>query len=59
MKRGLGHANAINRIERLPYEIPIMCAANCLQVDRQNDNGWDQGLLFLNLEMFGASPPIM
>jgi alpha-L-arabinofuranosidase len=47
-QRTLGHANAINRVQRLPYDIPILCAANCLQVDHQNDNGWDQGLLFFN-----------
>jgi alpha-L-arabinofuranosidase len=48
MRRGLAHANAINRVIRLPYDIPILCAANGLQVDHQNDNGWDQGLLFFN-----------
>jgi len=48
MPRALGHANAINRIQRSNYDIPILCAANCLQVDHQNDNGWDQGLLFMN-----------
>jgi alpha-L-arabinofuranosidase len=48
MQRALGHANAINRVQRSNYDIPILCAANCLQVDHQNDNGWDQGLLFMN-----------
>ena len=27
---------------------PVTTSANCLQPDGQNDNGWDQGLLFLN-----------
>jgi alpha-L-arabinofuranosidase len=48
IRRGLAHANAINRLQRLKYDIPIVCAANGLQVDHQNDNGWDQGLLFFN-----------
>jgi Alpha-L-arabinofuranosidase C-terminal domain len=48
LRRGLGHAHAINRLERLGNLVAIVCAANCLQPDQQNDNGWDQGLLFLN-----------
>jgi alpha-L-arabinofuranosidase len=56
MKRGLAHANAINRLQRLKYDVPIVCAANCLQVDKQNDNGWDQGLLFFNPEFFWGQP---
>jgi alpha-L-arabinofuranosidase len=28
--------------------MPIITSANGLQPDGQNDNGWDQGLLFLN-----------
>lgn len=35
---------AVNHSEILPY----MCSANCLQVDKHNDNSWDQGLLFMN-----------
>lgn len=31
-----------------PPGLPIVCAANCLQPDGQNDNGWDQGLVFLS-----------
>ncbi len=38
---------AINAIER-DGRIPIVTSANGLQPDGQNDNGWDQGLLFLN-----------
>lgn len=48
MRRGLAHAHAINELERSGDLVPIVCAANCLQSDRQNDNGWDQGLLFLD-----------
>jgi alpha-L-arabinofuranosidase len=46
-RRGLANAHAINRIERLGT-VPVVCSANCLQPDGPNDNGWDQGLLFLN-----------
>lgn len=46
-RRGLANALAINAIER-DGRIPVACSANCLQVDGQNDNDWDQGLLFLN-----------
>ncbi|MGN1410123.1 MAG: hypothetical protein ACI4XJ_08095 [Eubacteriales bacterium] len=28
--------------------LPCMSSANCLQVDKQNDNDWNQGLLFMN-----------
>jgi len=56
MRRGLAHANAINRVMRLKYDIPILCAANALQVDHQNDNGWDQGLLFFNQQKVWGQP---
>jgi len=48
-KRALANAAAINWIER-DGRLPIATSANCLQPDRQNDNDWDQGLLFLNPE---------
>jgi hypothetical protein len=47
MRRALGNALATNRIER-DGRVPIVTSANGLQPDKQNDNGWDQGLLFLN-----------
>lgn len=37
--------------------MPIVCAANGLQVDGQNDNGWDQGLLFMNSWQVWNQPP--
>ena len=48
LRRGLAHARTINGLERLGSRVPIVCAANGLQPDGQNDNGWDQGLLFLS-----------
>jgi hypothetical protein len=56
MHRALGHANAINRVQRSKYDIPILCAANCLQVDHENDNGWDQGLLFIDPSRVWGQP---
>ncbi len=56
MRRALGHAHAINEIQRMEHEVPILCAANCLQPDRQNDNGWDQGLLFLTQSQVWGQP---
>ena len=47
-RRGLAHARTVNRLQRLGEKVPIVCAANCLQPDGQNDNGWDQGLVFLS-----------
>jgi hypothetical protein len=46
-RRGLANADAIGLMIR-DGRVPIALSANCLQVDGQNDNGWDQGLLFLN-----------
>ncbi len=46
-RRGLANAFEIGRITR-DGRIPVALSANCLQVDKQNDNGWNQGLLFLN-----------
>jgi alpha-L-arabinofuranosidase len=48
MRRGLAHAHAVNELQRSGDLVPIVCAANCLQPYGQNDNDWDQGLLFLS-----------
>ena len=52
----LANALAINTVER-DGRIPIVTSANCLQADGQNDNGWDQGLLFLNPSQVWLQPP--
>lgn len=57
VRRALGLARAINGLERLGDLVPIVCCANCLQCDGQNDNGWNQGLLFLNPHQVWAQPP--
>ncbi len=57
LSRALANANAISRLERIGDRLTMVCSANCLQVDGQNDNGWDQGLLFMNPEKVWAQPP--
>ena len=56
-KRALSNALAINEVERVGALLPFASAANCLQPDGQNDNGWDQGLLFLNPSRVWLQPP--
>jgi alpha-L-arabinofuranosidase len=55
-RRALGNALAINAVER-DGRVPIALSANCLQPDGQNDNGWDQGLLFLSPSQAWLQPP--
>ncbi|HEX4796100.1 MAG TPA: family 16 glycoside hydrolase [Humisphaera sp.] len=55
-KRALANAAAIGRAQR-DGRLPIITSANALQVDHQNDNGWDQGLLFLNNAATWSQPP--
>ncbi len=55
-RRALANAAAINAVER-DGRIPIAISANCLQPDGQNDNGWNQGLLFLNPSQVWLQPP--
>jgi len=55
-RRALAHARTIDGLMRLGDHVPIVCAANCLQCDGQNDNGWDQGLLFLSPSQVWPQP---
>lgn len=55
-RRALANALAINAIQR-DGRIPVALSANCLQPDGQNDNAWDQGLLFLNPSQVWLQPP--
>ncbi len=57
LKRALANACALHQVERIGDKLPIACSANCLQPDGQNDNGWDQGLLFLNPSQVWLQPP--
>jgi hypothetical protein len=55
-RRALANAAAVNAIAR-DGRIPVVCSANALQPDGQNDNGWNQGLLFLNQTQTWLQPP--
>lgn len=57
MKRALANACAINQLERIGEPIAAACSANCLQPYNQNDNGWNQGLLFLSPSQVWPQPP--
>lgn len=57
MGRALGNARAINELQRIGDRVPIACSANGLQPFRQNDNGWDQGLLFFTPSQVWGQPP--
>jgi Alpha-L-arabinofuranosidase C-terminal domain/3-keto-disaccharide hydrolase/Alpha-L-arabinofuranosidase 1 domain len=57
LSRALANARSINALERMGDRVPVVCSANCLQPDGQNDNGWDQGLLFLNPSKVWPQPP--
>ena len=55
-RRALGNAWAIQSLEK-DGGFPVVTSANGLQPDGQNDNGWDQGLLFLNPSQVWLQPP--
>ena len=48
IERGMANAYSILEAIRHSEILPYMCSANCLQVDKHNDNNWNQGLLFMN-----------
>ncbi|MCW3100444.1 MAG: hypothetical protein JWL77_6062 [Chthonomonadaceae bacterium] len=57
MQRALGHATTLNATRRHGDFVLVDCPANCLQPWLQNDNGWDQGQLFLTADHVWAMPP--
>jgi alpha-L-arabinofuranosidase len=57
LRRALSNAHAINELKRLGDDVPVVCSANCLQPYQQNENGWDQGLLFLDPSQVWGQPP--
>jgi alpha-L-arabinofuranosidase len=56
-RRALANALAIGALQQLGDRLAVVCSANGLQPDGQNDNGWDQGLLFLNPTGVWLQPP--
>ena len=57
MERGLANAYATIDMEKYSDMFPIVSSANCLQVDGHNDNGWDQGLVFMDNDSSWYQPP--
>jgi alpha-L-arabinofuranosidase len=57
LQRALGHATTLNATRRHGDFVLVDCPANCLQPWLQNDNGWDQGQLFLTPDHVWAMPP--
>lgn len=55
-RRALANASAIGSMLR-DGRVAFCTSANCLQPDRQNDSGWDQGLLFLTPSQVWLQPP--
>jgi hypothetical protein len=56
-RRALANALALCALQQLGDRLAVVCSANGLQPDGQNDNGWDQGLLFLNPSGVWLQPP--
>jgi len=56
LRRALANAAATIWVEQ-DGRLPIVTSANCLQPDGQNDNDWNQGLLFLNPSQVWLQPP--
>jgi alpha-L-arabinofuranosidase len=56
MTRALANAYTIAALQRRPY-IDLVSSANAFQVDGQNDNGWNQGLIFMDQADVWAQPP--
>ncbi|HTU24310.1 MAG TPA: alpha-L-arabinofuranosidase C-terminal domain-containing protein, partial [Pirellulales bacterium] len=54
-RRAVANAVGTHMCERLG--LPVVTSANGLQPDGQNDNSWDQGLLFLNPSQVWLQPP--
>ena len=59
LERALCNAYAINAAVKASDIFPIVCSANCLQVQDQNDNGWNQGLVFMDSDEVWLQPPAL
>jgi hypothetical protein len=55
--RALANALAIGAMQRLGNKIQMVASANALQPNEQNDNVWDQGLVFFNARQTWVQPP--
>jgi hypothetical protein len=57
MSRALGNARAIGLLQQRGGRVKVVTSANALQPDGQNDNGWDQGLVFFDTQRSWLQPP--
>jgi alpha-L-arabinofuranosidase len=57
VRRAVAHGETVGGLMRMGDRVRVVCAANALQPDGQNDNGWDQGLLFLDPSRAWLQPP--
>lgn len=57
MERALANAKAISLLQQYGSRVTVVSSANALQPDGQNDNGWDQGLVFFDNHRSWLQPP--
>ncbi|WP_249998547.1 RICIN domain-containing protein [Actinoplanes sp. M2I2] len=57
VSRALANAVAIGAFESLGNRVSVVTSANALQPDGQNDDGWDQGLVFFDTRRSWLQPP--
>ena len=57
MERALANAKAISLLQQCGDRVTVVSSANALQPDGQNDNGWDQGLVFFDTHRSWFQPP--
>jgi alpha-L-arabinofuranosidase len=57
VSRALGNARAIGLLQQNGRRVKVVTSANALQPDGQNDNGWDQGLVFFDTQQSWLQPP--
>jgi hypothetical protein len=55
--RALANARAIGLLQQRGRRIKVVTSANALQPNGQNDNGWDQGLVFFDTQRSWLQPP--
>jgi alpha-L-arabinofuranosidase len=57
LQRALNNAYAINHLADEGSHVAVVSSANAFQVDGQNGNGWNQGLVFMNQSTVWTQPP--
>jgi hypothetical protein len=57
VNRALGNAAAIGRLKAMGNRVSVVTSANALQPDGQNDDGWNQGLVFFDTHRSWLQPP--